>query len=277
MNPGICYLYEYENKQKIRNVGFFKITRHYHSCILQIQARGIAVEAQALTDLYVFYQEGNDSIAQKLAQFAAANHAISARITVSESDFPMSRSLEEIDGFFLKLSGSDSSTFWVASPVAPQNILLYGEHNTPADNDPVKNNIEADVAIQEASPAPIEEETPVYEKTPKTQEQAKEEFPPRFARKIQRSDLSVLPKKYWFLANNSFLLHGYHNYNHLLLVEEEGHYWLGVPGIYDTREARAASLFGFPQFTRSYIEELSLSEEERNDDADFGHWCRYIK
>ena len=96
------------------------------------------------------------------------------------------------------------------------------------------------------------------------------------ARKIQRADLTCLPKKFWALANNSFLLHGYHNYGHLLLVEEENHTWLGVPGIYDPREARAAELFGFPQFTRSYTKELDLSEEERNDSADFGHWCRYL-
>ena len=96
------------------------------------------------------------------------------------------------------------------------------------------------------------------------------------ARKIQRSDLSLLPRKFWPLANNSFLLHGYHNYAHLLLVEEDDRMWLGVPGIYDPREARAAELFGFPQFTRAYIRERDLSEEERNDDADFGHWCRYL-
>lgn len=96
------------------------------------------------------------------------------------------------------------------------------------------------------------------------------------ARKIQRSDISKLPRRFWFLANNSFLLHGCHNYNHLLLVEEDGHVWLGVPGIYDVREARAADLFGFPQFTRSYAPLLGLSEDERNDEADFGHWCRYL-
>ena len=89
------------------------------------------------------------------------------------------------------------------------------------------------------------------------------ERPNRSAKKIQRSDLTLLPRKFWFLANNSFLLHGYHNYNHLLLVEEDGHYWLGVPGIYDSHEARAAGLFGFPQFTRSYVEILDLGEDER--------------
>lgn len=96
------------------------------------------------------------------------------------------------------------------------------------------------------------------------------------ARKITRAELSTLPRKFWSLANNSFLLHGYYNYNHLLLVEEDGHIWLGVPGIYDTREARAADLFGFPQFTSSYVSVLELGDDERNNDALFGHWCRYL-
>ena len=96
------------------------------------------------------------------------------------------------------------------------------------------------------------------------------------ARKIQRSDLAVLPRRFWFLANNSFLLHGYHNYNHLLLAEESGRLWLGVPGIYDPREARAADLFGFPQFTREYAAHLDLKSEECSDSADFGYWCRCV-
>lgn len=96
-------------------------------------------------------------------------------------------------------------------------------------------------------------------------------------RKIHRNDLSTLPRRHWNLANNSFLLHGYHNYNHLLLIEEDGHYWLGVPGVYDAREARAAELFGFPQFTRSCHQQLSLSKDEYNENGDFGYWCRYIR
>ena len=96
------------------------------------------------------------------------------------------------------------------------------------------------------------------------------------ARKIQRSDISVLPRRFWFLANNSFLLHGYHNYNHLLLAEEDGRLWLGVPGIYDPREAKVADLFGFPQFTREYADRLELEPEECSDNADFGYWCRCV-
>lgn len=319
MNPGNCYLYEYENIRKVRNVGFFKITRHYHTCILQIQARGISVHAKSSVDLYVFYQDGEHSVAKKLASLSCMEHSLSVRISVSESVFPQGRTLERIDGFFLKASHTESQKFWVVSHIVPQNIIPYEEaslsgedsssempeHETPAkdasaDKSPSPTPPAEDASLQESSP----EENSTTKTPPEASEsynqEAPAEAPPEApesdnheapaekpavkensvhptARKIDRSELCLLPKKYWFLANNSFLLHGYHNYNHLLLVEEDGHYWLGVPGIYDSHEARAASLFGFPQFTRSYTEALQLEEEERNDDADFGHWCRYIK
>lgn len=337
MNPGNCYLYEYENIRKVRNVGFFKITRHYHTCILQIQARGISVHAKSSVDLYVFYQDGERSIAKKLASLSCMEHSLSVRISVSESVFPQGRTLERIDGFFLKASHTETQKFWVVSHIVPQNIIPYEEaslssedsssempeHETPAkdtsaDKSPSPTPPTEDASLQESSPeensaaktppeasesdnheapattpaAEAPPEDPAVKETTASENSLKEEpaEPHSFstlsaketsghssARKINRSELCLLPKKYWFLANNSFLLHGYHNYNHLLLVEEDGHYWLGVPGIYDSHEARAANLFGFPQFTRSYTEALHLEEEERNDDADFGHWCRYIK
>ena len=34
------------------------------------------------------------------------------------------------------------------------------------------------------------------------------------------NDLGELARGEWKLANNSFLLHGYYNYHHLLLIEE---------------------------------------------------------
>ncbi|MFQ9589888.1 MAG: DUF6128 domain-containing protein, partial [[Ruminococcus] torques] len=95
-------------------------------------------------------------------------------------------------------------------------------------------------------------------------------------RKLSLSDLTVLPRKFWFLSNNSFLLHGYHSYGHLLLTEQNGRLWLGVPGIYDLREARAADLFGFPRFCRSYADSDMLTDDERNANADFGHWFRCV-
>ncbi len=410
MNPGNCYLYEYDNIRKIRNVGFFKITRHYHTCILQIQARGIGVRPQEKANLYVFFQDGERTIAKRLGSLPCMAQSLSARISVSESEFPENRTLERIDGFFLKPTSPGSLLFWVASHMVPKNITMYEDLQAPEEapvtlpeetlmappeetpvtppetvldgglppeetsegempqiavppetaipeeaqsmQEEVMPETETTAAESTAKPESFtediapESETTAENLTPEQETRSEEtvrqtasgdmadmqqsagscesddsagfcdaaagtrqsdgnagfcdtaadtrqsddsagscdtaadtdsERPNRSAKKIQRSDLTLLPRKFWFLANNSFLLHGYHNYNHLLLVEEDGHYWLGVPGIYDSHEARAAGLFGFPQFTRSYVEILDLGEDERNDDADFGHWCRYIK
>lgn len=377
MNPGICYVYEYENKQRKRNVGFLKITRHYQSCILQIHVRGIPVGNGAALDLYAFYLHGHDMIGVPIASLTCFGRSVSVRLPISESHFPERRSLSGIDGFLIRLPGSRDSVFWAASEnsfdadlshlrppeeendepaageqpeapdegnadtadssdtavptepeeaPAPENSLPPAESVSPERTLPPAESVPSESILPPAESVPSESALPPTEALPpesilppgesSTPEdtaapaddggspdvppsaplseesrqdrehtlQASEQgsAPPGqdrgslTARKIERSEISKLPRRFWFLANNSFLLHGYHNYNHLLLVEEDGHVWLGVPGIYDVREARAADLFGFPQFTRSYAPMLGLSEDERNDGADFGHWCRYL-
>lgn len=355
MNQGIYYLYEYEKNRRIRNTGFIKITRHYQSCILQIHARGISVGNGAGLELHAFYIEGTENIiASQIASLTCFGRSISIRLSVTENSFPENRSLEEIDGFLIKLPGVRSKTFWAVSAVSfPADLDLLRTPEIPAAEPKVPEETEDDtreapstepaVPEKETPPAqpesdteeipadteapagktppaepgaspietpdepeasvgetPAEEDSPAIDETsseeevPANEEISAEEKIPANAetaaekeeaeaqedkvsvRRITRAELSSLPRRFWPLANNSFLLHGYHNYNHLLLVEEDGHIWLGVPGIYDVREARAADLFGFPQFSRTYAPLLELTEEERNDTADFGHWCRYI-
>ena len=63
-------------------------------------------------------------------------------------------------------------------------------------------------------------------------------------------ELSVLEDEMLFRAyvHNSFLLHGYYNYGHLVLDEKNGRSRLGVPGNYYEREEIVAGMFGFPDF-----------------------------
>ena len=94
--------------------------------------------------------------------------------------------------------------------------------------------------------------------------------------KIQRQDLSRLPRREWRIANNSFLLHGFYNSHHLLYIEEDDKVWIGVPGIFHEKEKVAAKSFGFPEFRRMTDMELELSDEEQNSYEDFGYWCRQV-
>lgn len=66
------------------------------------------------------------------------------------------------------------------------------------------------------------------------------------------SDFVILPGRYYKLVNNSFLLHGYYNYHHLILTRVRQrnslYYYIGVPGNLYQREKKIAVMFGFEGF-----------------------------
>ena len=299
MNPGTFYLYEYENNKRTRNVGFIRISRHYRSCILQINARGIPLPNGVNAELYAFFRSDDNRHLCGLpaASLTCLRKSISARISVPECRFPEGRPLTRIDGFIIRLPSDRTSRFWMASeyffdvdisllvpPVSSRN-----EAEKPAESVPDSTDLYSAGEVQAAEKNIAETETDTAQETEAaggtdtvqetetaTRTDTTQEISPPSVEKISREDISRLPRRFWPLASNSFLLHGYRCYGHLILAEEDGRMWLGVPGIYDSREARAADLFGFPRFTRVHAAALDLSEEERSTSNDFGHWCRCI-
>ena len=115
MNPGIFYLYEYENNKRKRNVGFIKIARRYQTCILQIHIRGISTGNGASLELYAFYRDGNAMAGTQIATLTCFGKTVSERLPVSERSFPEGRPLSEMDGFLIKLPGDKPAVFWMAS------------------------------------------------------------------------------------------------------------------------------------------------------------------
>lgn len=93
---------------------------------------------------------------------------------------------------------------------------------------------------------------------------------------IELKDLRDLPKKYWYLGNNSFLLHGFFNYHYLVLGNIEKNRWfIGIPGIYQRQERAMAAIFGFPEFLPAATKEKAdIAEEPVNR---FGYWYRFIE
>lgn len=75
------------------------------------------------------------------------------------------------------------------------------------------------------------------------------------------------------IVGNSFLLHGYYNFRHILFGRvrdnlDNTKYFIGVPGMYCNRERYMASMFGFNNFKKSH----------RSDYANpyFGYWYQEI-
>lgn len=166
-----------------------------------------------------------------------------------------SKQIDEVKGIqFQRADGSKYYAAWEAEE----------EEEKPQENIRVEQDIKAEQETAE---------------TVEKNEEVEAYIPPSSTRfeKIQRQDLSRLPRKEWRIANNSFLLHGYYNYHHLLYIEENGQTFIGVPGIFHEKEKMAANAFGFQEFRRLTDMEVELAEEEKNTYDDFGYWCRQVE
>jgi len=271
MTPGIYYFYEYQADKKIRNVGFLKLTQTFQSCHLQISIRQIPAASQEKLPLSMFFFEKDKPRKKTVAELPTQNQCVSCRVTLSEADFPPNLTLAKLHGFLLQTA--DGRYFAASTGNRPFSVNLLTDWMEPAPCQEPDPESESIPAPEPEAPSVLAEE----KMCEPPEETAQPCEPTSRIRKLSYEDLSSLQKPFWRLANNSFLLHGYHNYHHLLLLEEDGHQWLGVPGIYSPREAHAAELFGFPQFTREYHQKLTLSEDECSTDKDFGYWCRCLK
>jgi len=74
---------------------------------------------------------------------------------------------------------------------------------------------------------------------------------------ITPDDMKQMPLSDNTMYNNSFIMHGYYGYKHILLgkVQKNGEknlYFIGVPGVYSNREKFMSSMFGFNNFKKSH-------------------------
>lgn len=85
---------------------------------------------------------------------------------------------------------------------------------------------------------------------------------------VKPEDFVILQDKYFCLSSNSFLLHGYYNYNHLIMGKsgKKNHrkFYIGVPGNFYDKEKQVAVLFGFESF------------EGRNEPVSTGEFGYYM-
>lgn len=86
--------------------------------------------------------------------------------------------------------------------------------------------------------------------------------------KLNPKDFIILSGKYQHLVNNSFLLHGFYNYRHVILGKEGETYYLGVPGVFYEREKMVALMFGFEAFE---------CERGESKPGEFGYYLRKVE
>lgn len=88
--------------------------------------------------------------------------------------------------------------------------------------------------------------------------------------KITPEHLTRLAADYEIIQHNSFLLHGFYNYQYLIIGHKEKDRWiLGIPGVFHEREQMMASMFGFPEF--------KCARRGRKIPGAFGYYLKEVK
>lgn len=285
MKRFIRYLYEYEQGKKLRNVGFVKAEQGVEDCVLHIHGKGLNLGEAKVLKLYLFFVEDGECVGIWQGDAENVNPAINYRMYFTSGDTGGRENFDRINGIILESGdGRRFAAVWDEKQPDIGAMRIWDpdegtREEEPAEKpaeEPAEEMAEEETAEEEAAEEKTLEETEERQEVEDTEEIQISRGGFR-CQKIQRNDLARLPRCEWKLSNNSFLLHGYFNYHHLVFLDDGEWLRLGVPGIFHPKEAKAAEAFGFPEFIRRCDIEVDLSEEEQEPEEKFGYWCRCVR
>ena len=286
----ITYIYAYENTKKAGNTGFARIELRGEECRLEIHLRGVYA-AQTHCKIYLFRKQGSGIEGSLIGEMDVRNGAGDFSVIMKTAHISTSLlSFFEMEGIFLC---SEDGRIFMSRWTEGEPLTVDMEHFIEWKAEQTEENIYAEEKQQENKIQTAQFDRESDNELRATELPARNFFPQyqwkdiweQFLKshpasmpfseknitciKIELKDIRELPRKYWYLGNNSFLLHGFFNYRYLVLgkIEEdnEDKWFLGVPGIYQNQERVMAIIFGFPEFMPEQVENR------------FGCWYRFIE
>ena len=271
MKRFIAYIYGYENAKKAGNTGFARIELRGEECRLEIHLRSVYA-AQTHCRVYLFRKQGNRMEGSLIGEMDVRNGAGDFATAMKIMHIPTSSlSFFEMDGIFL--CSEDGRIFmsrWTEGEPLTVDMEHFGEWRESTRSAQKYDSELAATELPARNFFPQYQWTDIWEQFLKNHP-ANTPFSEKNITciKIELKDIRELPKKYWYLGNNSFLLHGFFNYRYLVIgkIEEDtqNRWFLGVPGIYQNQERVMAIIFGFPEFMPEQVENR------------FGCWYRFFE
>ena len=257
----ISYLELQENGQRIRGAGYAKLESWEKEEILMVQLRGQGIVSGKEMMLYLQRESGEEL----LCEMTAERGTVSCEKRISrKADWeptlgiriPLERNFEII-GRFAGAAGAKK----VPAPVTAIAPVTVGEIEGQGQggNQPEQAKRPIQTEQQETRSSKKTATEPTLHMKDTKWEQLSSIYPHihpfRDAREflsVGPEDFVVLRERCYQMTHNSFLLHGYYNYRHLLLMRQEVSgevkYYIGVPGNFYEREKQVARMFGFESF-----------------------------
>ncbi len=262
----IGYLSRYQNGEKQKGAGFVKILREENAYTLDIH---IQSDLKGLNGNYtVLLLLGNAEIAWEKISLREGKGSMRRKVLLENKMLRVGEDLyreEDLYGIKLVLDGQS----WIGGNFREKRKEIAAAMIKEKEEKINEIRHEVDEKIFEDRPQPIQFkgcpyvqekiEQPAFEdKWEQLQHNYQTVHPfddQRVFLSIEPRDFVVLQAPFQKLVNNSFLLHGFYNYRHLILgpdreLGDEGKtsFYLGVPGTYFDREKMVAVMFGFEGF-----------------------------
>ena len=298
MQRFVTYIYAYENNNKNQNVGFAKVDIRGDYCQVEIHLKRTGY-TNVKCPVYLFVRENEVIVGVEIGEIALVNGCgdFVRQLNcngVGETPYCM----KDMKGILIFLDNTVMfASQWDEKAIYRENFKPYEEtKEIPVEQaEDAAEEPEESGQMEKLQVESVQAQQSREQQTEELQSEAQrsgdmwmdlweklngmygakklfENMPEISGIHMELKDLRELPKKYWYLGSNSFLLHGFFNYRHLLLgkVENEsGRKWLiGVPGIYQNQEKVLAAVFGFPEFRQEKDTGVKTGQ--------FGYWYRFM-
>lgn len=298
MQRFVTYIYAYENNNKNQNVGFAKVDIRGDYCQVEIHLKRTGY-TNVKCPVYLFVRENEVIVGVEIGEIALVNGCgdFVRQLNcngVGETPYCM----KDMKGILIFLDNTVMfASQWDEKAIYRENFKPYEETKEipveqaedaaeePEESGQMEKLQVESVQAQQSGEQQSEELQPEAQRSGDMWMDLWEKLNGMYGAKnlfenmpeisgihMELKDLRELPKKYWYLGSNSFLLHGFFNYRHLLLgkVENEsGRKWfIGVPGIYQNQEKVLAAVFGFPEFRQEKDTGVKTGQ--------FGYWYRFM-
>lgn len=293
----VSYLNVYMNDEKEQNCGFAKVDSRNGVCRVYINIHLPFLQDKEECIVHMFVRENGNIYGIQIGEMHIESGKGSIGISLnSEKIADTEYSIKDISGIYI-LTKDNNRIFaseWDDIPIVMSNIRNISEKvsekdsttenkeeaQAPARNDLYEPPLDEDNADEsdenssensevETEEFREEEHTDFWNKLGKRCVKMKPMEGYQECVKMKPNDLVCLPKQYWILGSNSFLLHGYYNYRYLIVARymdnNEERYVLGVPGVFHRNEKIMAGMFGFGIFAGTQAE------------GENGYWCMNLK
>lgn len=261
----IIYLSRYRNGAREGAAGFVKVVREKNAYTLDIHIRSDLKNLNGTYEMLLILK-GKETVWKKI-DINGGSAAACRQIKLQEEMICIGREVykeEELSEIRLMvdqqnwIAGNFGNKEDGAAPEIDEDIKSAKEetslHAADKETSPVQN-IQSEFPKLEG----VKIGCPFFENKWEQLQQNYQTVHPfgdqRIFLSIEPKDFVVLQAPFQKLVNNSFLLHGFYNYRHLILGPDkelggEGkiRFYLGVPGTYFEREKMVAVMFGFEGF-----------------------------